>query len=106
MLKPVADDQSALTVFLEARLERHDDFTIAVLRVGANDVGIHSLRVEDILVRRLLDRLTGVFVQLRFDIKTLQVADAATEENPNDGFRFGWEVRLAIGSPPRRRVGI
>src|SRR5207244_12016559 len=55
MLKPVADDQSALTVFLEARLERHDNFAIAMRGVCANDVGINALRFEDILVMRLLD---------------------------------------------------
>src|SRR5207245_2757567 len=95
--EPVADQQAGLAIGAIAGLKRHDGFAIAVSRIGADDVGIDALGIEDIFVWRIRNRFTGVFVQLRLGIERFQVRDAAAEEDP-DG-RFGARTKMgpAVG---------
>ena len=106
VFEPIAHDQPALAVSFVAGLQRHDDLAISMRRIGPDDVCVDALWIEHILVRRLVNRLAGVFVQLRFDIKTFDVTDAPAQENPNDRLGLRGEMRLAIGRTPRWRGGI
>src|SRR5262249_7543512 len=51
-------------------------------------------------VGRLIDGLAGVPVQGRFGVEGLQVADPAVQEEPDDTFRLGRELRLAVRRRP------
>jgi hypothetical protein len=53
--EPVADEQAGLAVGAIAGLQRHDGFAIAVGGIGADDVGVDALGIEDIFVRRVRD---------------------------------------------------
>ena len=75
VLPPVADLQAALAVLPEARVQAHQDLAAAVRRVGRDHV-FQLRRVEDVLVRRAVDRLAGVIVQLGLGVEALDVADA------------------------------
>jgi hypothetical protein len=96
VLEPVADDKATLAVSLVAGLQRHDRLAIAMRRVAADDVFFDLLRVEHVLIRRLVDRLAGILVQLGFDIEAstwltppqrkIQITDFAL------GVKWGWPV--------------
>ena len=92
MPPPVADLEPALAVFLEAGVQTHQDLAAAVRRVARNDV-FQPLRVEDVLVRRRVDRLAGESIELGLGVEALDVADAAAEEDPDDRLGLGHERR-------------
>src|SRR6185369_11365369 len=74
--------------------------------IGANDICVYSLRIEHLFVGRFFNRFAGVFVQLRLDVKALDVADAATEKNPDNRFRLRRRMRPAFGWMPGRGGGV
>jgi hypothetical protein len=90
--KPIANDEAGIAVLFIAALERHDGFAIAVLRIGTND--ILAFGGEDMFIRSLFDRFAGVFVEFGLYVETLEVADAATEKNPDDAPGCRCKVRL------------
>ena len=82
---PVADLDAALPARLEADLERVDPGLLLVddvVRDLLADV-LDERRVQDRLVRRLRDRLAGVFVQLRLGVEALEMADTAAHHEPD-----------------------
>ena len=101
MLEPVAHHQAALAVRPTPGLQRHEGLAIPVRRVAADNV--FPFVFLDLPIRRLCDGLARVFIQLGFDIETFDVADAATQENPDHGFGPGGGMRPAIGRLPRTR---
>ena len=62
----------------------HQQLAVPCDGVDADQVLVDPLRVEKILVRRVVDRLAGVLVQLRLEVEALDVADAAAQEDPDD----------------------
>ena len=85
-LEPITHFQSAFPVALVARLQRHDDLAVSMIWVPSLNFRTDFFRVKDIGVRGFIDRLAGVLVELRFDIKALEMRDASAEKDPDDGF--------------------
>src|SRR3954468_24154827 len=73
VLKPIPDYQPALAIILESGLQRHDHLAISMGWISPHDVGVDLFRVEHSFVRRILDGLPGVLVQLRFDIEAFEM---------------------------------
>ncbi len=79
--------------------------TTGLLAVSSIAIGIvhhdHSkilevFRVEDIGVRRVVDGLSGKFIQRGLGVEALHMAYAAAHEQPDHTLGFGLEMRLAI----------
>src|SRR5262245_1467800 len=91
---PIRDHEPALPVTPVARVEAHEHVAIAVRRVAGDDVA--ALEFEHAAMRRVRNRLAGVAIQLRLDVEAFDVADAAAEEDPDDGLGARREVRPAV----------
>jgi hypothetical protein len=74
---------------------------ITSLNVGTDLFGVKNIRV-----RGFFDGLAGVLIQLRFDIKALEVRHASAEKNPDDGFGFGFLSGFSVGVGVLRGDGI
>ena len=98
MRKPVADLDAALPVLLEADLQRVD--LVALLAVGI--VHYHHaylfefFGVLNVGKWRFGNRLSCVFVERGFVVKTFHVADPAAHEEPDHTFGLGGEVWIAV----------
>ena len=90
VLPPVANLQPALAIFLEARVQAHQDLAAAVHRVGRDNV-FQLLRVQDVFVGRAVDRLARESIQLGLGVEALDVADAPAEKDPDDRLGPGHE---------------
>ena len=84
---PVGDFQPALPVTAEAGIQAHQGAAAAVGRVAGDDVA-QPLGVERVAVGRVVNGLAGVAVQLGLGVKALHVADATTQEDPDDRARL------------------
>jgi hypothetical protein len=87
--KPIANLETTFPIALKTSLQRHDDFTISMVWVPRLDFCADLFGVKDISVRGLLDGFSSVLIELRFDIKALEMRDATTEKDPNDRLGFG-----------------
>ena len=88
VLPPVADLEPALAVFPEAGVQTHQDSATSMRRVARDNV-FQLLRVEGVLVGCRVDRLARESSQLGLGVEALDVADATTEKDPDDGFGLG-----------------
>src|SRR5207248_2929388 len=95
MPPPVGDQEPTFAMALVAGVEPHEDAAAAMGRVGGHDVA-QPLGIESIAIGSVVDRLAGVAIELRLDIEALDVANAAAQENPDDGFGLRREMRPAI----------
>src|SRR5262249_18746594 len=95
---PIRDHEAALPVTPVARIEAHEYVAIAVRRVAGDDVAAFEL--QHAAMRRVRNRLPRVAVKFRLDVKALDVADAAAQEDPDD--RLG--ARRKMWPTVRRRV--
>src|SRR5688572_16388243 len=92
MPKPIAHHEAGFAVLFIAALQRHNRFPISVFGIGADDV--LSLGGKDMLIGRFLDRLAGVFVQLRLHIEAFEVTHPAAKKDPNHTLGGWMKMRI------------
>ncbi len=101
---PVADLDPAPAPLRVSHLERVNlRLDLVLARDELAQVLLQEGRVDDLLVRRLVERLAGVLVQCRLGVEALDVARPADHEQPDDVLGLRREVRLAVGQVPRWR---
>src|SRR6478672_1324314 len=109
MGEPVAHFDSALPAFSVAHLHREQARLTQRLYAAGNGlsdvVGNRKWVVERVLKRRLWSCFPLILVQRRFGIERIYVAHAAYHEEPDNTFRLGSEMRLAVRWSPLFRCG-